>query len=202
MFDVNHTDYHNANKRSIALNRIVGKVNVPLNEVQKKMVSLRSYYGQLKGKMQASKASGAGADNVFVPQWKYFSDLDTFLCDHLVPKQTLSNITNTDCDEGQSFSQKMPKSRKKRAEPEISFTDQVMIKAMNRLDKNTDAATNQETANEDDIFGSMIACSLKKIPDGFSKEKLKISLLQTVFEARFSGHYSTNGRGESTSNTS
>ena len=79
------------------------------------MVSLRSYYGQLKEKMQASKASGAGADNVFVPQWKYFSDLDTFLCDHLVPKRTLSNITNTDCDEGQSFSQKMPKSRKKRA---------------------------------------------------------------------------------------
>ena len=123
MFDVNHTDYHNANKRSIAVNRIVGKVNVPLNEVQKRMVSLRSYYGQLKGKMQASKASGAGAENVFVTQWKYFSDLDTFLCDHLVPKRTLSNITNTDCDEGQSFSQKIPKSRKKRAEPEISITD-------------------------------------------------------------------------------
>ena len=82
------------------------------------------------------------------------------------------------------------------------LSHQVMIKAMDRLDKNTDAVTNQEPANEDDIFGSMIACSLKKIPDGFSKEKLKISLLQTVFEARFSGHYSTNGRGESTSNTS
>ena len=73
-----------------------------------------------------------------------------------------SNITNTDCDEGQSFSQKMPKSRKKPAAADISITGQVMIKAMDRLDKNTDGATNQETANEDDIFDSMIACSLKK----------------------------------------
>ena len=56
------------------------------------MVGLRSYYRQLKQKVNWSKKSGAGTDKIFQPQWPFYDDMDSFLKDFVTPRPTESNL--------------------------------------------------------------------------------------------------------------
>ena len=49
------------------------EIHVPAKEVTKKVVGLRSYYGQLKQKVNSSKKGGVGADEIFQPQWIFMT---------------------------------------------------------------------------------------------------------------------------------
>ena len=84
--------YHNSTKRNSALERISVEIHVPVKELSKKMVGLRSYYGQLKQKVNSSKKSGAGTDKIFQPQWPFYDDMDSFLKDFVTPCPTESNL--------------------------------------------------------------------------------------------------------------
>ena len=84
--------YHNSTKRSRAIERISMKIHVLAKEVTKKMVGLRSYYGQFKQKYNSSKKSGAGTDEIFQPQWSFYDDMDSFLKDFVSPRSTESNL--------------------------------------------------------------------------------------------------------------
>ena len=55
LYNTQNKDYHNSTKRSRAIERISVEIHVPAKEVTKKMVGLRSYYGQLKQKVNSSK---------------------------------------------------------------------------------------------------------------------------------------------------
>ena len=70
--------YHNFTKQNSALERISVEIHVPVKELSKKMAGLRSYYGQLKQKVNSSKKSGAGTDEIFQPQWTFYDDMDRF----------------------------------------------------------------------------------------------------------------------------
>ena len=63
-----------------------------LRRLPKKIVGLRSYYGQLKQKVNSSKKSGAGTDEIFQPLWLFCDDMDIFLKDFLSQRLTESNL--------------------------------------------------------------------------------------------------------------
>ena len=65
LYNTQNKDYHNSTKRNSALERISVEIHVPVNELNEKMVGLRIYYGQLKQKVNSSKKSGAGTDEIF-----------------------------------------------------------------------------------------------------------------------------------------
>ena len=81
LFNSRHKDYHNSTKRNIALQKISMEIQIPAKEVNKKMIGLRSYYGQLKQKVNISKKSWAGTEQVFTSQWQFFDEMDCFLSD-------------------------------------------------------------------------------------------------------------------------
>ena len=55
LYNTQNKDYHNSTKRSRAIERLSVEIHVPAKKVTKKMVGLRSYYGQLKQKFNSSK---------------------------------------------------------------------------------------------------------------------------------------------------
>ena len=92
LYNTQYKVYHNSTKRSRAIERISVKIHVPAKEVTKNMVGLRSYYGQFKQKVNSSKKSGAGTDEMFKPQWPFYNDMDSFLKDFASPRPTESNL--------------------------------------------------------------------------------------------------------------
>ena len=92
LYNIRHMDYNNANKLSSALEKTSLELQLPVKEINKKMVGLRSYYGQLKQKINSSKKSGAGTDEIFEPQWSFHDDMDSFLNDFVTPCQTECNL--------------------------------------------------------------------------------------------------------------
>ena len=85
LYNTQNKDYHNSTKRNSALERISVEIHVT------EMVGLRSYYGQLKQKVNSSKKIGAGTDEIFQPQWPFYDDMDSFLKDFVTPRPTESN---------------------------------------------------------------------------------------------------------------
>ena len=55
LYNTQNKDYNNSNKRNSALERISVEIHVPVKELSKKMVGLRSYNGQLKQKVPLKK---------------------------------------------------------------------------------------------------------------------------------------------------
>ena len=228
LYNVNHADYHNTRKRNLALEIISTELQLPIKEIQKKMVGLRSYYGQLKQKVRSSIKSGAGSDEVFTPQWPFFNEMDSFLSDFVTPRTTESNIDTeenivddvNDTIRSSSATYKRKKGSSGRKDSEISVTDQVMLKALERLDKPktppsiAQLATYRSNDNEtqEDLFGRMIAKSLIDIDDKLIREKCKLQIQQLLFDAKFqnttsgplsfynrANQFSSNSRATSTS---
>ena len=72
LYNTRNKDYHNTTKRSRAIERISVEIHVPSKEFTKKTVGLRSYYGQLKQKVNLSK-------KVELEQMKFFSRNGLFM---------------------------------------------------------------------------------------------------------------------------
>ena len=152
-------DYHNSTKRSRVIERISVEVSVhvPAKEVTKKMVGLRSYYGQLKQKVTSSKKSEAGIDEILQPQWPFYDDMDSFLKDFVSPRPTESNLEKLSRTEIPSQKACTKKQRTTIEEDDIQLRRQVMVKALNKLD---DLNGNKETSickeSPDELFGKLI----------------------------------------------
>ena len=56
------------------------------------MIGLRSYYRQLKQKVNSSKKGRAGIDEIFQPQWPFYDDMDSSLKDFVSLRITESNL--------------------------------------------------------------------------------------------------------------
>ena len=72
LYNTQNENYHNSTKRSRVIERISVEIRVPAKEVTKKVVGLRSYYGQLKQKVNSSK-------KVEMEAMKCFSRNDFFM---------------------------------------------------------------------------------------------------------------------------
>ena len=186
LYNTQNKDYHNSTKRNSALERISVEIQVPVKELSKKMVGLRSYYGQLKQKVNSSKKSGAGTDEIFQPQWPFYDDMDSFLKDFVTPRPTESNLEKTSRGGVQSQKGYAKKQSATTEDDDIQLRREVMVKALHKLD---DSKSNQERSvhkeTPDDLFGKLIGQSIAGIPEGYRKEVLKVQIQQMILQTKF-----------------
>ncbi|RLU17693.1 hypothetical protein DMN91_009929 [Ooceraea biroi] len=91
-------DYHNRDKRLKALQTIAQQFHemtgyiVSIDVIKKKIASLGTQYLEQINKIQKSKSSGAGTDDVFKPTWWLFEEL-SFLAPHIASRKGESSIS-------------------------------------------------------------------------------------------------------------
>lgn len=73
LWNITNSSHKNSNNRNDALQRISDVMECTIADVEKKLHSLRSQYLREKTKIEKSKKSGAGAKDIYVPKWQYFS---------------------------------------------------------------------------------------------------------------------------------
>ena len=150
------------------------------------MVGLRSYYGQLKQKVNSSKKSGAGTDEIFQPQWPFYDDMYSFLKDFVTQRPTESILEKVSRAGVQSQKAYAKKQSAIVEDDDIQLRRQVMVKALHKLD---DLNGNQENSahkeSPDDLFGKLIGQSIAEIPDGYKKEVLKVQIQHIILQTKF-----------------
>ena len=158
------------------------------------MSSLRTYYGKEIGKERNSKTSGSGSSEVYTPTWPYFTSMH-FLRDNITPRKTVSNMqgqqeaSEDDAEVGSQpgdiSSQLTPekclfpventpgKMKKKRSG--TSLEDELLTTCLVELKK-----PKHDASDADSVFSQYICNQLKKIPDGYQKEMLKLEIQQSI----------------------
>lgn len=98
LYNVNHPDYHNKDKRKDAVERISVRLgeygfnpSPSGNAITEKINSLRIYYVAQKNKLEHSRMSGASEVDSFKVKWKYFESLQ-FLNDNVTPRYNHYNL--------------------------------------------------------------------------------------------------------------
>ncbi|GLV37438.1 Dpt-YFP repressor by overexpression [Carabus blaptoides fortunei] len=100
LYAVKSTDYHNRNLKRTAMEELTKQLNIRLNknfnveEVKSKVTKLRSQFIENMGKIKASKASGARAEDVYKPTWFLFNHL-RFIVPHILHRKGKSNLKDS-----------------------------------------------------------------------------------------------------------
>lgn len=97
LWNVKDAIYKNKHARDTGYKEIENIMNIEgfgIVEIKNKIRALRSTYSQEKKKIKDSKKSGAGTDQVYVPNVKWFKEMDSFL-HHLEDnkRKTEDNLT-------------------------------------------------------------------------------------------------------------
>lgn len=72
----------------------IASIFVAVNQIQAKISYLRGYYSKELAKINKSRKSGAGSDEVYSSSWIHFKSLDTFLKTQIVPRGSQSNLVS------------------------------------------------------------------------------------------------------------
>ncbi|MCL4170411.1 UNVERIFIED_CONTAM: hypothetical protein GTU68_062387 [Idotea baltica] len=96
LWQVKSTDYSNRDKRASAYQSLVDlciKVNpkCDVNFVKKKIANLRNAFRKEHAKVESSKKSGAGANDIYMPKLWYYKLLE-FTADHEEPLESFCSI--------------------------------------------------------------------------------------------------------------
>ena len=169
-------------------------------ELQKKMSALRTYYGKEIGKERGSKTSGKGTKDVYVSKWPFFASLH-FLRDNITPRKTSSNLDtdeekeNEAVDQDQSsrqgtqqvpddsavqgsvFPADNPPSMKNKGKRQLALEDELLTTCLQEMKR-----PKEDVSDADIVFGQYVAKQLKKIPEGYGKEMLKIEIQQSILK--------------------
>ena len=164
------------------------------------MGSLRTYYGKEVGKERGSKTSGAGAKQVYISKWPYFKALD-FLRDNITPRKTVSNLeiaaddfevvaVDVDQDQDQDqpgvmvatpeksvFPVNNPPSEKNKKKRSVALEDELLSTCISEMKR-----PKNDLSDADNAFGHYISNQLKKIPNGYRKEMLKLDIQQVIIK--------------------
>lgn len=99
LFNAKHPLYYNKEEKGKALNKI--KEGLELNgwifstkDIADKIVDLRNFYGAQRRIVEACKKGGAGANETYESNWKFFNQLN-FLNDNLIPRNSKRNISSS-----------------------------------------------------------------------------------------------------------
>ena len=192
------------------------------------MNNLRSTYGKHRRKQEGSLKSGSGARDVYNPKWKFFSKIDAFLRDHMKALASKSNLNvasedeqsadETDYDDEDDHHEEViveapPPTRKRKAKPTkasnttTSPNDQLLLACADNLKKISSRSTtptppvSQVGEDSEDLFGKIVAKSLRKISDEQIREYTKLEIQTLLVRAQFPASQSphTLHRGSSSS---
>lgn len=95
LWNVKHGDYHNKSRRNTAVLSMLKDLNLPgatVEDVHKKIKTVRSTYKTELNKIRNSERSGAGTDDVYKPQLAWFRLADAFLRNVSLPRKSCSNL--------------------------------------------------------------------------------------------------------------
>ena len=190
LYNVKHQDYSNKVKKINALKSMQDDlketgIEVSVDDIQSKMHSLRVYFSSQRSKYEASKKSGAGADQIYKIKWPFYESL-SYLHDNLIPRNTFSNIVAHDSSDqnGDVYTCDKPPSAKSKRKIEVNKRDQLMESAIAALNREPTITESKSVKTPDELFCDMLCSSLLKIKDGPRKEFLKVELhRQVVVEA-------------------
>ena len=65
-----------------------------VDQLWSKLANLRSYYTKELKKVNDSKKSGAGTDEVYKSSWSHFESLHCFLRTQVVPRKSQTNLVS------------------------------------------------------------------------------------------------------------
>lgn len=100
LWNIRHNDYMNRNKRDAALQEIRDalielEVNIPsLDFLRKKIKTLKTVYRQELIKVEKSKKSGAGVEDIYHPRLSWFKRADSFLRDVTISRASSTNLVS------------------------------------------------------------------------------------------------------------
>lgn len=106
IWNISSPNYRNRAMRSAAYEEIVkymAKENFGIAELKQKIKNLRCTYNQEVGKIKKSKKSGAGINDVYVPNIKWFALMDSFMKNVKGSSTTQDNIGNTESEVSKHF---------------------------------------------------------------------------------------------------
>ena len=173
-------------------------------ELLKKFSALRTYYGKEIGKERSSRTSGKGTKEVYVSKWPFFASLH-FLRDNITPRKTSSNLDTDMSEEKENeadvhnlssqqamqqlqvpndgfvqesvFPTDNPPSVKKQKKRTIAMEDELLSTCLKEMKRPKENVSDADTA-----FGQYVSTQLKKIPEGYAKEMLKIEIQQSILK--------------------
>lgn len=99
LYAVKNVDNHNRNLKRNAFEELTKQLNSRLNknfnveEVKSKITKLRSQFIEISAKIEASKANGAGSDDVYKPSWFLYNRLQ-FIQPHIIHRKGKSNSSS------------------------------------------------------------------------------------------------------------
>ena len=153
------------------------------------------------------KKSGSGTDQLYKSKWRFYERLN-FLDGHISPLQTFSNFNVGKAADGSETEEvaaaKPPKTEKLTKDTEVDPT--VLMKRA--VDYMKTISVDEENEKSDaEVFADVMVRLLRKIPNGFEKEALKLGLQQLILNSYQKLHYSFyqisfNKQGEISTNTS
>ena len=166
------------------------------------MSALRTYYGKEIGKERSSRTSGKGTKDVYLSKWPFFASLH-FLRDNITPRKTTSNlgtdmseekeneavdqdqpsqqatqqVPDDDCVQGSVFPIDNPPSVKNKKKRSLAFEDELLSTCLQVM-----KCPKEDVNDADIVFGQYVSKQLKKIPEGYAKEMLKIEIQQCLLK--------------------
>lgn len=190
LYNTKHRNYFNRDIRQKTLTLLEQNLNehgisASSKQIAKKLTDLKNYYGAQRRMIESSKASGAGASDVYVSPWKFFDQLH-FLNDAFTPRRTQSNAEET-AEPGPYETGNPPsaKSARKIAESQADGFQKIMASAATALQQIASRKpTQQQSGSEDDAFCSLLKAQLAQIPDCNAKDDLKIDIQQKVLQCK------------------
>lgn len=96
LWNTKSSTYKNKQMRQTSLQKIVEAMNIQgfgIPEAKNKMRNLRSTYYQEKRKIEKSKTSGSGSDEVYVPSLKWYTEMNALLKDVDDSRKTFDNVS-------------------------------------------------------------------------------------------------------------
>lgn len=160
---------------------------------------MRGYYSKELAKINKSRKSGAGSDEVYSSSWIHFKSLDTFLKTQIVPRGSQSNLDSFTMDDdedidGESMdnvsetSQDENKQGPVKKRSRLNGPEAVMSQAMSCLQdirkRSELRPTPVTTLDEDAHYGNYIAGALRKMDDR-TKSFVKLKFQTILYEAQY-----------------
>jgi len=213
LYNINHPDYHNKEKRKDAVERISVKLGEygfnpapPGNAITEKINSLRIYYVAQRNKLEHSKMSGASDVEQFKIKWRYFESL-SFLNDNVTPRYNHYNLKRrlekNEYDYSDYGKQDIPSSF---CEPRLHANSRRMDEPiespppsnnsyeikfgppMTMEDEQVSHPLPPSSKSADMLFAEMVGKLLQNIPNGAAKDMLKIDIQKMIFQTQYGTH--------------
>ena len=198
LYNVRHPKYHLKDERLKNLNKLKDEllengIEVTVDQISKKMLSLKNHFSSEKRKIEASSTkSGSGTGDLYATKWQYYRHL-LFLKDSFTPKATETNLKRQLPMSSSTIpsTESSARSNKKKNENRIEVIDKMAVSMADmtesiRFKRNLPSKEVPEAVkSEDSLFGEMITKMIENIPNAEEKYLLKLRIQQDIIQTKF-----------------